>query len=73
MNIVITIVSNGVIAHQYVPDNARILSTGMNEGVTWIRGWHKADSKEAAALLVANALGEDQESEPFANSFVDAR
>lgn len=48
-----------------LPDNARILSTGANEGVTWIRGWYKPDSKEAAALLVANALGKDQESEPY--------
>lgn len=58
MNIVITIISNGAIVHQYVPDNAEILRTGVNEGVTWIRGWHKHDSKEAAALLVANALGQ---------------
>jgi hypothetical protein len=28
-----------------------------DEGVTWIRGHHEADSKEVAALRVAYALG----------------
>lgn len=28
------------------------------EGLTWLRGHHAADSKEVAALLVARALGQ---------------
>ena len=71
MNIVITIISNGTIAHRYVPDEAAIFEYG--EGVTWIRGWHKPDSKEAAAMLVANALGKDQQSDPYADNFIEAR
>jgi hypothetical protein len=73
MNIIITTISNGVIVWQTIPEDAPFLHQAEHEGVTWIRGWHKPDSKEAAAMLVANALGKDQQSDPYADNFIDAR